>query len=322
MNRYDDASWGSMAKKYNLHQTPYGPGKGYYFPPHWSNGWIVEVSPAEGLYVSSGWFTPNQTIVHKIDIKEPCLWLFCIDCGDIIYSQQGKAATTFSPICHKLINPQKAFQFTFPKNVHTCFTSILIFQDFLEPFLQARANAPKISIEDGKLWETEHLNSPGTMLIFEQIRWAIRNGDMPPFAFEGMVIHLLGSIARNYPAIPDRRNNRRNYVTWENEKKMYAVKQKLDENILDVPSMSELTKIADMSESKLRLSFKNTYHIPLYDYIRREKMKRAMQLLSSDHLSIHHIAELCGYKNPSKFTAAFQEVHGITPSQFRKTFNL
>ncbi|MBE5976406.1 MAG: helix-turn-helix transcriptional regulator, partial [Paenibacillaceae bacterium] len=219
-------------------------------------------------------------------------------------------------------NPQKAFQFTFPKNVHTCFTSILIYQDFLEPFLQARDNAPKISIEDGKSWETEHLNTPGTMLIFEQIRWAIRNGDMPPFAFEGMVIHLLGSIARNYPVIPDRRNDRRNYVTWENEKKMYAVKQTLDENILDVPSMSELTKIADMSESKLRLSFKNTYHIPLYDYIRREKMKRAMQLLSSDHLSIHHIAELCGYKNPSKFTAAFQEVHGITPSQFRKTFNL
>ncbi|MDF2888546.1 MAG: AraC family transcriptional regulator [Lacrimispora sp.] len=51
-------------------------------------------------------------------------------------------------------------------------------------------------------------------------------------------------------------------------------------------------------------------------------MKRAMQLLSSDYLSIQHIAELCGYKNASKFTAEFQEIHGITPSQFRKTFNL
>ena len=322
MKDYDAASWGAMARKYNLHQHPYGPGTGYHFPPHWSNGWIVEVCPAEGLYVSSAWFTPNKTVIHKIDIKKPCLWLFCIDCGNVVYSQQGKPRTKFTPINHAVINPQKPFQLTFPKDVHACFTSVLIFEDFLQPFLQARNWAPKISFLDMELWEEEHLNFPGTMLIFEQIRWAIRNGDTPPFAFEGMVLHLLGSIASNYPLVPNRRSNRRNYVTWENEQKIYAVKQRLDENILKVPSMDELTKIANMSESKLRLSFKNTYQIPLYDYIRREKMKRAMQLLSSDHLSIRDISEMCGYKNASKFTAAFHEIHGITPSDFRRVFNL
>ncbi|MCS4463649.1 hypothetical protein JTT01_03285 [Clostridium botulinum] len=51
-----------------------------------------------------------------------------------------------------------------------------------------------------------------------------------------------------------------------------------------------------MSESKLRQSFKNHYGIPLYRYIRIETMKRAMQLLSADHLSIRNISELCGYK--------------------------
>ena len=322
MNEYDPASWGAMAKKYDLNPASYGPGTGHYFPPHWSNGWIVEVSPAQGLHVASAWFTPNKTIVHKIDIKQPCLWLFCVDCGDVIYSRQGKPAVALTPICHKIINPQKPFQFTFPKDVHACFTSVLIYEEFLDTFMQARSNVPKISLGDAALWQEEHLNSPGIMLIFEQIRWAIRNGDMPPFAFEGMVVHLLGAIARNYPAIPDRRSNRRNYVTWENEQKIYAVKQALDQNILEIPSIEELTKIADMSESKLRLSFKNIYHVPLYEYIKREKMKRAMQLLSSDHLSIRHISEICGYKNASKFAAAFHEVHGVTPSEFRKAFNL
>ncbi|MCS4478041.1 helix-turn-helix domain-containing protein [Clostridium botulinum] len=51
-------------------------------------------------------------------------------------------------------------------------------------------------------------------------------------------------------------------------------------------------------------------------------MKRAMQLLSADHLSIRNISELCGYKNPAKFAAAFKNIHGITPSDFRKSFNL
>ena len=77
-----------------------------------------------------------------------------------------------------------------------------------------------------------------------------------------------------------------------------------------------------MSESKLRQSFKNHYGIPLYRYIRIETMKRAMQLLSADHLSICNISELCGYKNPAKFAAAFKSIHGITPSDFRKSFNL
>ncbi|MDR0923403.1 MAG: helix-turn-helix transcriptional regulator [Hungatella sp.] len=322
MNEYQAASWGAIAKKYNLDQRTYGPGTGYYFPPHWSNGWIVEACPAKGLFVSSAWFTPDKKIVHSIDVKKPCLWIFCIDCGSIIYSQQGKASTTFTPMTHVLVNPQQPFHLTFPKGIHTCFTSVLVFDDFLQPFLQTRNNPPKISIEDAKAWETEHYNTSNIMMILEQIRWAVRNADMPLLAFEGMVLHLLCSIARNYPVTPDRRSNRRNYVTWENEKKVYSVKLKIDENILQVPPMEELTKLADMSESKLRLSFKNIYQIPLYDYIRREKMKRAMQLLSADHLSIRDISELCGYKNASKFAAAFQDVHGVTPSEFRKAFNL
>ncbi|GLC78896.1 hypothetical protein LBYZC6_10100 [Lacrimispora brassicae] len=75
--------------------------------------------------------------------------------------------------------------------------------------------------------------------------------------------------------------------------------------------MEELTKIAGMSESKLRLSFKNIYLLPLYEYIRREKMKRAMQLLSADHLGIRDISELCGYKNASKLSLPFRRFTGL-----------
>ena len=311
-----------MAKKYKLNQRTYGQGTGYDFPPHWSNGWIVEACPADGLFVSSAWFTPDRKMVHTVDVKKPCLWILCIDSGQLIYSRQGKPAVSLPPTIQVINNPQRPFHLTFPKGIHACFTSVLVFDDFIQPFLQTNKNPAKISIEDAKLWEEEHYNTSNIMLILEQIRWALRNADMPLLAFEGMALHLLCAIARNYPAIPKRRSNRRNYVTWENEQRIYQVKVKIDENILDVPPMEEMLKIAGMSESKLRLSFKNTYHIPLYDYIRREKMKRAMQLLSADHLSIRDISEQCGYKNAAKFAAAFHDVHGMTPSEFRKAFHL
>ncbi|WP_376746761.1 helix-turn-helix domain-containing protein [Anaerospora hongkongensis] len=57
-------------------------------------------------------------------------------------------------------------------------------------------------------------------------------------------------------------------------------------------------------------------------YIRHEKMKYAMRMLSRDDLSIRHIGDSLGYESPSKFTAAFKAVHGFMPSQFRKPFGL
>lgn len=315
-------SWGHMASNYNLADRPYGLGRTYNFPPHWSNGWISEMNPAEGLFAASAWFTPDRKIVHRINTDKACLWILCVDCGEIIYTQQGKKAQGLSPITHMIINPQKSFSFTFSEKEHYCFTSVLVYDDFIQTYLKNRENAPKIGVEDAKLWETQHLNTPNIMLILEQIRWAVRNSDISLLAYEGMVLHLLCSIARNFPEIAKRRASRRNYVTWENEQKIYNVKDLIDKDILNIPSIEELCKVGEMSESRLRESFKNTYGIPLYKYIRNEIMKRGMQLLSADHLSIRDIAERCGFKNASKFSAAFKAVHGITPSEFRKSFNL
>ena len=77
-----------------------------------------------------------------------------------------------------------------------------------------------------------------------------------------------------------------------------------------------------MSESKLRIAFKSLYGKTLYAYTREAVMKRAMQMLADDALNIKNIAARCGYENPAKFAAAFKDIHGVTPSTFRKGFGL
>lgn len=322
MNEYTKVSWRGLAEKYHLKEREYGKGLIYDFPPHWSNGWIAEMHPAKGLFVASAWFTPSQTLVHRVETEKPCMWILCIDSGDIIYSRQGKKASSLTSFNHVIINPGKKFRFTFKKDTHYCFTSVLVYGDFIDSFLKERADSPDISIENARQWKSINYNTPDTMLIMEQIRWSVRNADMPLLGYEGMVLHLLSCIARNAPLVPKRRNERRHYVTWEYEQKVYKVKKSIDQDVLHPPVIQELCKIAGMSESKLRLCFKNIYGLALYDYIRTEKMKRAMLLMGDDHLSIRNISELCGYKNAAKFTAAFKAVHGITPSHYRKSFNL
>lgn len=312
----------TLAQKYNFKKGNYGNGEIYYFPSTWQNGWIVEMNPAKGLFAISAWFTPEEDIVYKINVEKPCMWIFCIDCGDIIYTQKGKKIKHLSPINHIIINPSTDFKLTFPKGVHTCFTCVLIFDEFIESYFKDKTDLPKIRVSDAKLWKEQHYNTPNIMMILEQIRWNVRNADINIASYECKAIELLLNIERNYPDISLRKKSRKNYVTWENEQKVFRVKNALDTDILNPISMEKMCQLSEMSESMLRQSFKNLYGIPVYEYIRIEKMKRAMQLLSSDHLSIQNIAQQCGYKNSAKFTAAFKEVHGITPSKFRKTFNL
>lgn len=317
-----ELGFGTLAKQYALKELPYGNGVIYHFPPSWENGWIVQMNPAKGLFATSAWFTPENEIVYKINIDKPCMWILCIDCGEIIYTQKGKEAKRLTPFNHIIINPQTNFKITFPKGVHTCFTCVLIFNEYIENYLLNKKDVPKIKVSDAKLWKVQHYNTPNIMLILEQIRWNVRNADIHMITYECKAIELLLAIERNYPDIPLRRKSRKNYVTWENEQKVYRVKYALDSDILNPINMDQMCQLSEMSESMLRQSFKNLYGVPIYEYIRIETMKRAMQLLSADHLSIQNIAVQCGYKNPGKFTAAFKEIHGITPSQFRKSFNL
>lgn len=51
-------------------------------------------------------------------------------------------------------------------------------------------------------------------------------------------------------------------------------------------------------------------------------MNYALRLLWNDEMSIKNISSFLGYARPSKFTAAFKKVHGMTPGEVRKSFNL
>ncbi|MCC6623106.1 MAG: helix-turn-helix transcriptional regulator [Deltaproteobacteria bacterium] len=49
----------------------------------------------------------------------------------------------------------------------------------------------------------------------------------------------------------------------------------------------------------------------------RARMARAMSLLSDGDLKIHAIAEAVGFASPSHFTTWFQQLRGVSPSEFR-----
>lgn len=83
-------------------------------------------------------------------------------------------------------------------------------------------------------------------------------------------------------------------------------------------TVEELSEMSGMPAASLRKVFKAVYGVPIYQYIKGYKMKAAAEMLiSGQRLNIADIAQRLGYDNASKFSAAFRDVMGVTPQNYR-----
>ncbi|AYD47202.1 helix-turn-helix domain-containing protein [Arachidicoccus soli] len=85
------------------------------------------------------------------------------------------------------------------------------------------------------------------------------------------------------------------------------------------PGIDILAKKFAISETKLKVEFKQVYGKPIYQYFRDAKMELAKELITENQLIIKEISFKLGYENASKFSIAFKKHHGILPSELRKS---
>ena len=80
----------------------------------------------------------------------------------------------------------------------------------------------------------------------------------------------------------------------------------------------ELSESFGLPAATLRKVFRAVYGAPIYQYIKSYKMKAAAAMLISESgTTIAEIAQRLGYDNASKFSAAFRDVMGVTPQNYR-----
>ena len=83
-------------------------------------------------------------------------------------------------------------------------------------------------------------------------------------------------------------------------------------------TLEQLAQLFNVSRAHLCNAFKGVYGVPVYKYVRIQKIQAAaLQLIHTDRPVIE-IAIECGYDNPSKFSSAFKEIMGETPLEYRK----
>ncbi|MDR1300896.1 MAG: AraC family transcriptional regulator [Treponema sp.] len=83
-------------------------------------------------------------------------------------------------------------------------------------------------------------------------------------------------------------------------------------------TLEELSERFKISLTSMKRCFKGVYDSSMYTYMRTWRMNAAAVMLRETNESIIFIAGELGYDNASKFSSAFQDVIGKTPSEYRK----
>jgi AraC-like DNA-binding protein len=83
-------------------------------------------------------------------------------------------------------------------------------------------------------------------------------------------------------------------------------------------TLEELSDRFKISSTSINRCFKGVYSSSVYAYMRTWRMNAAAVMLRQTSESIIAIAGDLGYDNASKFSSAFRDVMGKTPSEYRK----
>lgn len=101
--------------------------------------------------------------------------------------------------------------------------------------------------------------------------------------------------------------------------KIRAIHELMTSDLTKTYTAEELSKRFSISLTAMKHCFKSTYGSPIYTYLKQYRLSHAAKLLITRRdLKVSEIGAMVGYESPSKFTAAFHEVMGQTPLEYRK----
>ena len=97
-----------------------------------------------------------------------------------------------------------------------------------------------------------------------------------------------------------------------------AVNEYISTQFMKRITIDSLSDQFDIPTSTLKRCFKGVYGTTIHQYLKECRINAAKRLLQESDQSVLEIANAVGYENGSKFTSAFKEATGVTPSAYRK----
>ncbi|MEZ5385916.1 MAG: AraC family transcriptional regulator [Prosthecobacter sp.] len=100
--------------------------------------------------------------------------------------------------------------------------------------------------------------------------------------------------------------------------KLRKLEDHVGEHLGEELSLESLAEVVDLSPFHFSRIFKQTTGMTPMQFVTRERISRAQQLIRETSSSLIDVAMDVGYTSPSHFAKVFRQHVGITPTEFRK----
>jgi AraC-like DNA-binding protein len=149
------------------------------------------------------------------------------------------------------------------------------------------------------------------MLIYDALySWAkhLQHEKHTQQPFEDLLVTVLNRFLKNKPG------SKKKIPAWAQELKD-IIQDHIDANL----SLKELSKGLDINPSYLSREFSRYFeNMSFGEYIRKQRIEKAIELMQQPAYSLTEIAYLTGFSDQSHFTRIFKKHTGQNPSAYRK----
>jgi AraC family transcriptional regulator len=195
---------------------------------------------------------------------------------------------------------------------------------------QALAHAmPEAMSGDGfdlATFSAHALLPPAAMLARSRLWWRLEQGQIDALEAEERGIDLLEaalSAARRLRAAPQRgrRTARDGDGSWRRMRPVVRTVEAIGTEPERKWTLGELAALASVSPSHLAHVFRAATGLPVYGYVMRSRLVRALDAVLESEAALTEIALDTGFSSHSHFTAKFRALFGCTPQQLRRGAN-
>ncbi len=294
------------------------------FPPKYADGFCTAIELTNGIQAMLLNLTFNQDFfINRINTDEKFFILrfdeiqvkdnITVKFGNEYFSHQNGISSTAI-----LTGSSSDFGYTFRKGTSICGINIIITisglensmgADLAKKFIQTYLSF-KYTNRYFEPMDAEYRRLISEIIVEEEEENPLKNifiQNRIMLLVEKFFTKLVKKMASSEKELP--------FENTEMQMLMLAEATLVKDIAKPAPTISNLAKISNMSETKFKINFKKVYGASPYEYYQKAKMNQARALLISRKKTIKEVGIHFGYKNLNNFSIAFKKEFGILPSE-------
>jgi AraC family transcriptional regulator len=162
--------------------------------------------------------------------------------------------------------------------------------------------------------EPQEACDPYLFSIADTIRCGFRIGRFPTAAYLESLFPAIAEHLHDHYPVGRRRRERRGLSQPRLARALTLIEEHLNEAL----AVNDIAAAVHLSPFHFARMFRRSTGLSPHEYITRQRLERAKQLLSRSEHSMLEVAHIVGYRTQAHFTRVFHEGTGTTPRRYRR----